>query len=352
MTGGLVNVLCIQRISPEDVRAIEGVDSRVELVDAGGWFDGEIRHTWPEATWRRYLRADAKGEGTPKERDSLLANAEVILGGWPFPLDLRARSPRLRWFHQRPAGASNLLKGDLWGSDVTVTTSRGLGNTLPIAEYVLASMLYFAKGLGQAHRDRAAREFRHLKYGPKLLWGRTMCVVGVGGIGRDVGRLGSLLGMRVVGTRRTPEAEPPKGFEFVGTSGDLNALLRESDYVVVCAQYTSETEHLLGATEFAALPKDAVVINIARGEIIDEAALLAALDSGCLRGAALDVYLGEFEHEPPPALWNHDKVLITPHTSAMSDIDQHRAVELFCDNLRAYLAGQPLKNVIDWARGY
>ena len=157
MTGGLVNVLCIQRISPEDVRAIEGVDSRVELVDAGGWFDGEIRHTWPEATWRRYLRADAKGEGTPKERDSLLANAEVILGGWPFPLDLRARSPRLRWFHQRPAGASNLLKGDLWGSDVTVTTSRGLGNTLPIAEYVLASMLYFAKGLGQAHRDRAAR---------------------------------------------------------------------------------------------------------------------------------------------------------------------------------------------------
>ena len=151
------------------------------------------------------------GTGTRAERDRLLAEAEVILGGWPFPLDLRARAPRLKWFHQRPAGASNLRLGDLWGSDVVVTTSRGAGNTLAMAEYAIAGILYFAKGLGQAVVDRAAGAFDHRAYRPLLLEGKTVCVVGAGGIGREVGRLGAALGMRVVGTRRHPEpgALPP-----------------------------------------------------------------------------------------------------------------------------------------------
>src|SRR6202008_1880579 len=102
----------------------------------------------------RYLRPGAVGSGTREERDRLLAEGEVILGGWPFPLDLRARAPRLKWFHQRPAGASNLLRGDLWGSDVTVTTSRGLGSTLAMAEYALAAILYFARSLHCAAVDR------------------------------------------------------------------------------------------------------------------------------------------------------------------------------------------------------
>ena len=352
MSNETVNVLAIQRVTADDIKAIKAVDPRVELVDAGGWFDGEIRDTWPETTSRRYLSANAQGEGTREARDRLLAEAEIILGGWPYPLDLRARSPRLKWFHQRPAGASNLLRGDLWGSDVMVTTSRGLGNTLPIAEYVIASMLFFAKGLGQAERDRRAGEFNHLAYGPRLLHGRTLCVIGAGGIGEDVGRLGAALGMRVVGTRRTPTPVPPAGFEYVGGSDELGKLLPASDYVAVCAQYTPETEHLLDDAAFAALPEHAVVINIARGELIDEQAMLRALNSGRLRGAALDVYVGEFDHTPPSALWNHERVLVTPHTSAMSDINQHRAVELFCENLSSYLLGQPLRNLIDWERGY
>src|ERR1700704_2411372 len=204
-----INVLSIQRISAEDRAKIEAVDPAIELTDAGGWYDGEIRETWPAATTARYLAPGATGSGTREERDRLLAEAEVILGGWPFPLDLRARAPRLKWFHQRPAGASNLLRGDLWGSDVIVTTSRGSGNTLAMAEYAVAGILHFAKGFPRAGIDRDAASFSPRAYRPLLLDGKTACVVGAGGIGLEVGRLCAALGMRVVGTRRSPQPEAP-----------------------------------------------------------------------------------------------------------------------------------------------
>src|SRR6266436_3494170 len=150
-----VNILSIQRVRAAERARIEAVDPGVRLTDAGGWFDGEYRETWPAYSVARYLAPNATGNGTREERDGLLADAEIILGGWPFPLDLRARAPRLKWFHQRPAGASNLLRGDLWGSDVTVTTSRGLGSTLAMAEYAVAGILYFAKSLHRTAVDRA-----------------------------------------------------------------------------------------------------------------------------------------------------------------------------------------------------
>src|ERR1700751_4672593 len=161
-----INVLNIQPTSAEDRAKIEAVDPAIRLTDAGGWFDGEYRETWPAYTAARYLRPGAAGAGTREERDRLLAEAEVILGGWPFPLDLRARAPKLKWFHQRPAGASNLLRGDLWGSAVTVTTSRGVGSTLAMAEYAVAGILYFAKSLGRTAVDRATGTFDHRAYRP------------------------------------------------------------------------------------------------------------------------------------------------------------------------------------------
>src|SRR5580704_5368720 len=200
-----INVLSIERISAEDRAKIEAVDPAIQLTDAGGWYDGEIRETWPAFASARYLAQGAAGAGSRQERDRLLADAEIILGGWPFPLDLRARAPRLKWFHQRPAGASNLLAGDLWGSSVVVTTSRGLGNTLAMAEYAVAGILHFAKGLNGAAVDRAVGAVDHRAYRPLLLEGKTTCVVGAGGIGREVGRLCAALGMRVLGTRRHPD---------------------------------------------------------------------------------------------------------------------------------------------------
>jgi glyoxylate/hydroxypyruvate reductase len=349
-----VNILCIERISAADRAKIEAVDPAIRLTDAGGWYEGEVRDTWPAFTSARYLAPGAMGSATREQRDRLLAQAEVILGGWPFPLDLRARAPRLKWFHQRPAGASNLLMGDLWGSSVVVTTSRGLGNTLAMAEYALAGILYFSKGLHRAALDRSAGAFDHRAYRPWLLEGKTVSVVGAGGIGLEVGRLCAALGMRVLGTRRRPAqvCSPPSGFTELGSAADIDRFLPESDFAVICCQWTAETTALFNNSRFAMMKPGSVLINVARGEIVDEEALADALERDHLRGAALDVYVGEFEHTPIARLWSNPKVLITPHISAASDQDRHGAIDLFCDNLRAYLDGRTLRNVVDWERGY
>src|SRR5579862_1067739 len=226
----MVNVLAIHRLSDAERAQIEAVDPAVRLIDAGGWFDGEYRDTWPEYSVRRYLARGTAGHATREERDRALAEAEVIFGSWPFPLDLRARAPKLRWFHQRPAGASNLRLGDLWGSDVIATTTRGAGSTLAMAEYAVAGILFFARGLDRAVLNRLEGAFDHRAYRPILLDGKTACVVGAGGIGRDVGKLLGGLGMRVVGTRRTPQpgAPLPAGFAELGGPDDLDRYLGES----------------------------------------------------------------------------------------------------------------------------
>ena len=349
-----INVLAIQRLGAADRDRIEAIDPAIRLVDAGGWFDGEYRETWPAYSVARYLSPSAAGQGTREERDRLLAEAEIILGGWPFPLDLRARAPRLKWFHQRPAGASNLLIGDLWGSDVSVTTSRGAGNTLAMAEYAVAGILHFAKGFPRAAAEREAGQLNHRAYRPLLIDGKTVCVVGAGGIGQDVGRLCAGLGMRVVGTRRTPDpgAPLPPGFSELGAAADLDRFLPQSDFVVICCQWTPETTRLFDRDRFARMKPGGILVNVARGEIVDEDALAEALDNGHLRAAVLDVYVGEFERPPPARLWSDPRVLITPHVSGASDDERHRAIDIFCDNLRAYLDGRPLRNVIDWQRGY
>ena len=347
-----VNVLLIQRVGAADQARIAAVDPVIRLVDAGGWFDGEIRETWPAFTTARYLGRNAAGSGTREERDRLLAEAEIILGGFPFPLDLRARAPKLKWFHQRPAGASNLLVGDLWGGDVIATTSRGEANSLPIAEYAIAGILYLAKGLYVAAGERVAGAFDHRAYRGLLLAGKTACVVGAGGIGSEVGRLCAALGMRVVGTRRSAGGELPPGFSEIGGAGDLDRLLPDSDVVIVCCQWTPETTNLFNSERFAAMKEGSVLVNVARGEIVDEEALADAIENGRLRGAALDVYVGEFERPPLARLWLNPRVLITPHISSATDRDHHGGIDLFCENLRAYLDGRPLRNVVDWDRGY
>ncbi len=181
-----------------------------------------------------------------------------------------------------------------------------------------------------------------------------MCVVGAGGIGLDVGRLCAALGMRVVGTRRRPQPDRPlpSGFSELGGAADLDRFLPQSDFVVICCQWTPETTRLFDKDRFAAMKPGSVLVNVARGEIVDEEALADALARDHLRGAALDVYIGEFEHTPASRLWSDPRVLITPHISAASDQDRHGAIDLFCDNLRAYIEGKPLQNVIDWERGY
>lgn len=349
-----INILSTQRSTAAERAQIEAVDPHVRLVDAGGWFDGEVRESWTEYAAARYLMPGSTGSGTRAERDRLLAEAEIIVGGFPLPRDLRARAPCLKWLHQRQAGASNLFDYDLWGSDVVVTTSRGVANSLPIAEYAVAGILHFAMGFDQAALDRAAGMFDHRAYRPLLVAGKTACVVGAGGIGLEVGRLCAALGMRVLGTRRNPQANAqlPPGFSEIGGAAALDGFLPESDFVAICCQWTPETTGLFNARRFALMKPGAVLVNVARGEIIDEDALCAALMEERLRGVVLDVYVGEFVHAPPARLWQHPKVLLTPHISNGSDESRHGGIDVFCDNLHAYLAGRKLHNVIDWQRGY
>ncbi|MEM9354740.1 MAG: D-2-hydroxyacid dehydrogenase [Pseudomonadota bacterium] len=350
----MIKVLTIHPLNADAQTKIRSVDPSIELTDAGGWFAGEIRETWPEFAVTRYLSNEATGSGSRQERDELLKDAEVIYGGFPFPLDLVARAPKLKWFHQFPAGASNLMRGDIWKSHVTVTTSRGLGNTRGIAEYAVASILHFAKGLHRASVDRERNAFGHRAYSPMLLNDKTACVVGAGGIGLEVGQLCAALGMRVIGTRRTvnTSAPLPPGFDELGPPEELDQYLAQSDFVIVCCQWTPETTRLFDEPRFAAMKSGSVLVNVARGEIVDEDALCNALESGHLRGAALDVYVSEFERPPPERLWSNPNVLVTPHISAGSDRSNPRPVEIFCENLRAYVDGKPLRNVIDWERGY
>jgi D-2-hydroxyacid dehydrogenase (NADP+) len=344
-------VVSLVRLSSKETMAIRNIDNSIELFEAGGWFVGEYRESWPPVTVDRYVSGD--GVGTRAERDDLLCRADIIIAGFPFPLDLCARSPRLKWMHQTPAGASNLRRGDLWDSEVIVTTSRGYGETTAIAEYTIAGFLHFGKGFDRAIVDRDRGFFDRSIYGVRSVEKKTLCVVGAGGIGREVARLGRAFGMRTFGTRgATPVDLEDPDFDRIGGPESLLEFLSEADYVVVSCQWTDETTDLFDEQAFSAMKKHAVLVNVARGEIISESALIAALDTGHLRGAVLDVFVGEFEAPPPPRLWQHPKVLITPHTSAHTDESRRRSTELFCENLRRFLNDEPLENRVDWSTGY
>ncbi len=348
-----IGILFLVPVSPADRARIEAIDPRLRVLEAGGWFDGEIRKTWPGAAVDRFLPCGATGRGTRADRDALLAEAEIAVVAFPFPLDLRARAPRLKWVHQQAAGASNQRAGDLWGSDVAVTTARGYAANRPMAEYVIACFLHFARGLHRAAQDRAGRRFDASAYRPVQLAGKTACIIGAGGIGREVGRLAAALGMRAVGTRRRAGGAVPPGFAEIRSPEGLHDLLGIAEFVAVCCQWTPDTEGLIGPEAFAAMRPGTVLVNVARGAVIDEGALVAALAEGRLRGVGLDVYEREFEGPPDERLWDDPLVLITPHVSAGADIaTRTRAMDLFCRNLEAYLSGQALENVIDWARGY
>jgi phosphoglycerate dehydrogenase-like enzyme len=348
------NVLIMPQLPDTVLERIAKTDPRIDIIDARGWFDGELRATWPQWTVDRYLGDRKYPATTLEQRNRALAEAEIILLGWPPVKNLRSRATSLKWVHQTPAGASNLFDTDLWCSNVLVTTSRGLTNKRPMAEYVLGAFLHFSRGLHLSYRDRLQHQFDHRTYEPIVLRDKTVCIVGAGGIGQEVGKLCAAAGLRVVGTRRSAvqEQQLPPGFARLESNDALHKLLRDADFIAITCPWTKETTHLIGRDAFSALRPGAILVNISRGEIIDEEALLGALREGKLRGVALDVYDGEFERPPDRRLWDDVRVLITPHVSAVSDVSEHQGISLFCENLAEYLAGRPLKNLVDWRRGY
>jgi len=303
--------------------------------------------------WGRPLPPKVDAEAAERRLDAALAETEVLYGFPPSPEragELQARAPRLRWFQAASAGVDRLERGGFLGQQVVVTNSSGVHAT-PVSEYVLMVMLMFAKG---AHRLlRAQAERRWTRSLPAELRGKTVGVVGMGHIGTEVARLSRAAGCRVLAIRRSAlkrRAGGPPADEVMPAS-DLPYLLSESDYVVLAVPLTQQTRHLIGREELQAMKPTAVLINISRGAVVDEQALVQALKEGWIGGAGLDV----FEREPLPEdseLWDMENVILTPHISGGTERYFERAVPIFCENLRRYLEDRPLLNVVDPRRGY
>jgi phosphoglycerate dehydrogenase-like enzyme len=349
-----MEVVLIAPLSAAQVARVQAVDPRLNVEHAWDLFGPELVADWPGHTVDWYLprrfRDVVDSDAQRQRRDALLAQAEVVCITFPFPTHLAGRSPRLRFVQQLPAGVSNLVRGDLWHAAIPVASGRGAGNTLPIAEWAIAAMLTLSKDFLRAIGQRSNGRLDRAPFRGRQIAGMTLGVVGLGGIGREIARLGRGLGMRVVGTRRS--AEPVDDIARLYRAEELHDLLRESNVVVLATQLTPATHHLINQAALAAMQPGAFLINVARGDLIDESALLDSLRTGHLGGFAADVYEGEFDHQPPAELLALDNVLLTPHTSGQTDRPSAGALTILCDNLRRCLDGQPLVNQVDWVRGY
>ncbi len=252
---------------------------------------------------------------------------------------------QLQWVHTASAGVDAVMFPELAASDVVVTNTRGVLDDA-IAEFVLGAMLIFTKGFHTTLALQRDRHWRHRE--SERLAGRHVVVIGAGSIGRAVARLCRQAGTTVEGVAREPRADDPD-FDRVIGSADLHTALPRASFVVVCAPLTAETRGMLGAEEFAALPPGARVINVGRGPVIDEFALLEALRSGHIAGAALDV----FETEPLPTdhpFWSMDEVIVSPHMAGDFAGWEEAFSEVFVDNFRRWTRGEPLRNVVDKGR--
>lgn len=260
---------------------------------------------------------------------------------------------QLVWLQAMSAGVDRYLAEPALRDDprLVLTNLRGVHGPA-ISDHVFAMLLTLSRDLRThwTQQSRAVWGRGESSARPFALEGRTLLVVGLGGIGSEVARRAHGFGMRVIATRRS-DAPAPEFVERVGKPDELLGLLGEADVVVIAVPLTPETEGLFGPKAFAAMAPGAILVNVARGRIVDHAALFAALDSGRLAGACLDVT----DPEPLPAdhpLWKHAGVLITPHVSNDAELTDRRARELFGENLRRFGAGEPLLNVVDRAAGY
>jgi phosphoglycerate dehydrogenase-like enzyme len=324
-----------------------------ELVDRIRRVDERVAVTYPKELLAapRYP-SDHPFAPADERWEPLLDEAEILFDFGPLELapTLVVRE-RLRWIQGTSAGVGRLVERvGLLDSDVIVTTASGV-HARPLGEFVLLAMLMFGKNT--LHLMRQQREHRWERHADEEVRGKVVCVVGLGKIGREIARLARALDARVVGVvrdanRRT--AEELGVDELVGGVA-LDDALPQADVVVLATPHTYETHRLLDARRLALLRPSAILVNVARGDVVEEAALVEALRDGRLRGAALDV----FEQEPLPAdspLWDLPNVFVSPHSASTVAAENERIVDLFCRNLRAYLDGAPLENVLDKALLY
>ena len=308
----------------------------------------EIRFIVPE----RGHCADDDRKQSVRRQPKTMSEMPTRSSAGSLPSHLLQAATRLRWMHASGAGVERYDLAQIAARGVMLTNSSGV-SAPNMAEHVLGMMIALTRRFPRLLRAQTQREWRdeatHREVGE--LQGQTVLVVGIGEIGRAVAQRAAAFGMRVNGLRRRAGASPPAGFDQVFAIGDLHAALADADHVVVTLPNTPRSRGLFDAAAFAAMKPGAAIYNVGRGPVIDTAALIAALESGHLGGAGLDVT----DPEPLPAdspLWDMENVLITAHTSGATPRYWERQADLIAENIRRIQRGDAPRNLVDLEAGY
>lgn len=340
-----MRIMIATPVEPELVERIRAVDPRNEILYEAALLP-RARHPGDHRGDPDFAR-DAAGEA---RWQAMLARADVLYG---IPADTPAgladavrRAPNLRWVQATAAGAGEKVRAANLGDGlerVVVTTAAGVHGSV-LAEFVYAGALWLLRDFDRLAADRADRVW--FERPNRELRGGTLVVVGLGSIGAAVARVGRAFGMTVVGLTRDGAPRPGAETDETLPLTQLTRAFARADLAVVTLPGTELTTGVVDAEAIAALPPGAIFANVGRGAVVDEFALLAALQARAIRGAVLDV----FAQEPLPPehpFWMMDNVVLSPHTAALSIHENERIVDLFCDNLRRYAEGRPLRNVVD-----
>jgi glyoxylate/hydroxypyruvate reductase A len=295
------------------------------------------------------IRRDLSAADVERWR-ALLAEADVLFDfDWLEADRLPWNAPHVRWVQATSSGIGEFLKSQrLLEWPVTFTTASGV-HADPLAEFVSVGLLYLTKRVPDLLAWQRAHHWE--RHTTRQLAGQRALVVGLGSVGRRVSAVLANLGLEVWGVKRSATEPPPSGVVRVVRQAELDEALARTDALILACPYTRETHHLIGAAEFARLPPGAILVNVARGSVVDEPTMVEALRSGHLAGAVLDV----FEEEPLPMyspLWDMPNVLISPHSASTVGTENSLITDLFIDNLRRFLDGRPLRNVFDRSRAY
>jgi phosphoglycerate dehydrogenase-like enzyme len=329
-----------------DRERLARIHPRVEVLTTPFEVDHELRTAREQDPFSAELRLRAPALST--EQLDAFGRAEIVFT-LDVPMDLPALAPRLRWVQCIGSGVGQYVAARLPEGGIVLTNGAGIASA-PIAEWVVARTLQIVKRLPE-HDANARERIWKLALGGHLA-GRTVAIVGLGAIGRDAARRFRAFGVHLLGMRRrfTPGDVDPDVDELFGTDSIAEVVAR-ADVVVLSAPGSDDNENLFDDAMFAAMPGGSIFVNVARGTLVDEAALVRALERGHLAGAAIDVA----RREPLPSddpLWSAPNLLVSPHSSASGERYAERAFDLFCDNLGRYVAGEPLRNIVDLANGY
>lgn len=316
-----------------------------ELWHAPAWLRERLQSEFPQLKFLQFPSYDR----VPEE----IADTDVFIG-WSLRPEQFVAARKLKWIHSPAAAVHQLMFPELIRSNVVVTNSTGVHGPV-VAEHAMAVLLALAKRLPQAMRYQAKKEWAQNQLWnerprPREVDGATVAVIGMGSIGREFARRAKALGMRVLAVRENP-AKGAGGADQVFSSSQIDDVLPQADYVLLCTPVTSATTGLMNTARLKKMRAESYLINVGRGPLVDEAALIEALKTNRIAGAALDVFV----EEPLPkesAFWTLENVLITPHTAAVTERLWERHFALIVENLKRFLAGKPLLNEVDKQRGY